>query len=92
MNYGMLNKQEILRIAQPETELEVKLFEILTDGFDEDERELEAARSEIEEYSSQADDLENQISNLDTDNDNLTEKVEALVALLDENEIDHSEI
>ncbi len=89
MNYNLLNTSEILRIAQPETDLEIRLIEILNDDAlqsDDLAEEVRGLQSEMEDMYSN-DEGRGMISDLE-DRD---EDIKRLEKLLDDNNIEHDE-
>ena len=92
MNYNMLTAKEILRIAQPETELEIRLFDIL----ESEQDEVESVRAELQEYYATScencDSLSNDLADAETDRDEFEERIKELEKLLDDNNIEHVEV
>jgi len=95
MNYSILNRQEVLRLAEPETDLEIALVKIL-------EGEVDDLQAAIDNYASIEDDLgdeeensrdlSNQVDDLEEKVDDLDEYNGKLKSLLDEHNIDHKDI
>lgn len=94
MNYSMLNKSEILRIAEPETPLEVKLFEIIDTDFSDSESmagQIHDLEVEIEDMVPGEDHRE-AVDDLELDIDEKDKEIVLLKKLLDDNEIDYSDV
>lgn len=94
MNYNMLNTQEILRIAQPETPLEVKLFDIIESGFMDEESmggQIKDLENEIDSMVP-ADDHREIVDDLEGDIEEKDKEMALLKARMDDNNIDYSDI
>ena len=92
MNYNMLTNKEILRIAEPETELEKRLMTLVDDMDRSDSDEVEQLTSEVGSLEEQVAELESEKSSLDIDVSDLEGEVERLEKLLDDNNIEHDDL
>ncbi len=91
MKFEHLTIKEILRIAEPSTEMERALFDKLESN--RDELELYQGNCEsCEAKDSELEDSECLILTKDDEIGELEDRVHAFESLLDENEIDYSEI
>lgn len=91
MNYNMLTNKEILRIAEPETDLEKRLLTLAQDVEDnEGEMNLQLSE-EVGNLEDTVRDLEEQVSSQDDEIAVLENNIEELKSLLDDNNIDYSE-
>lgn len=89
MKFEHMNTQEIIRIATPETDLERALFKIIDDD-DLDSAHYKALCEELEDdienyCCSACEEKEDELADINDENDKLKK-------LLDDNEIDYSEI
>jgi len=89
MNYNMLTNKEILRIAEPETELEKRLLTLVDDMDRADSDEVEQLTSEIGSLENEVAELESDKLNQDDDIASLESDIEDLKTLLDDNKIEY---
>ena len=86
MNYSAMTYDEVLRYADPKTELEVRLVDIIK--YDEVVNVAEAN----EELQGEIEAADNSIFELNEDVQNMSGEIVSLKKLLDENNIDYSDI
>jgi len=92
MNYNMLTNKEILRIAEPETDLEIRLI-ALAEDMENNEGQMNMQLSEeVGELEDQVRELESEKSSLDDDISDLETEAKRLEKLLDDNNIEHDEV
>lgn len=91
MNYNMLTNKEILRIAEPETDLEKRLMTLVEDMDRSDSDEVEQLTAEVGSLENEVTSLESSNSSLDDDVSDLEGEVKRLKKLLDDNDIEHDE-
>lgn len=92
MNYNMLTNKEILRIAEPETELEKRLMTLVEDMDNNGNIMNEELSDEVGNLEDSVRELESEKSGLDDDISDLESDVERLEKLLDDNNIEHDEV
>lgn len=87
MNYSILSDKEILKYAEPTTELEKALFSMLDEGLDsvrEAEEEADDARSSMAE-------LENDLENAQSDVEAAKDAAKAVIELIGEQDLSNKD-
>ena len=88
MNYSMLAPNEILRIAQPVTDLEVALFEIASDTLEGKVEELQEMAGKYEDIDAENDDLRYQVNELEDSLADIKHEIKTAIELIAEGNVD----
>lgn len=92
MNYNMLTNEEILRIAEPETELEKRLLTLVDEKYSDDSQRVLEAEDSFEGLKQEYDGLDSHCEELTDENGDLNDLITGLKKLLDSNEIDYKDL
>ena len=91
MNYNMLTNKEILRIADPETDLEKRLFTLVDDMENNEDSMNHQLSCEIGGLEDKVRGLESRIVDQDDAINDQGDNIKRLEKLLDDNNIEHDE-
>ncbi len=92
MNYNMLTNEEILRIADPKTDLEKRLLTLVDEKYSEDSQRVEEAECNFETLKAEYDDLDSHNDDLTDGLNDLNDLIDKLKKRMDDKDIDYSDL